>query len=263
MIDALVDAGKLFARPASVTFFVALLAVGVGLSFWRRGQRAARWYFVAVLMSYWVLASPAIAERLVQWEGGAYRPLASAADARGATMVVVLGAGNSTLRLGSLVINQVSLGGGLRVLEGARLYHLLDRPTILVSGGVTGRHDGARAEAEAMRDAIVGLGVPADHVMIESESKTTREEALVIARMLAGHKSQQPIVIVTSPTHMARSLGVFRAAGIDAIPSVAPIKPDHWSERHRWMPSEFGLLLLDSVVYDTAATVYYRVRGWM
>jgi uncharacterized SAM-binding protein YcdF (DUF218 family) len=262
MIDAFVDAAKLFARPASLTFFIALLAIGVALSFWRKTQRGARWYFAGVLVSYWVIASPACAERLVRWQGRAYRPLASAAESRGSKLVVVLGAGNSTMQFGDLVLNQVSLGAALRLLEGARLYRLLDRPTILVSGGVTGRVAGARAEAEAMRDAIVRLGVPADHVTIEAESKTTREEALAIARTLAG-QPPQPIVLVTSPTHMTRSLAVFRAAGLDAIPSAAPIKPDHWSEKYRWMPSDFGLLLFDSVVYDTAATLYYRLRGWM
>jgi uncharacterized SAM-binding protein YcdF (DUF218 family) len=262
MIEALVDAAKLLGRPASLTFFIALLAIGVALSFWRRTQRSARWYFAAVLLAYWVLASPACAERLVRWEGRGYRPLASAAEARGATLVVVLGAGNSTLQFGNMVLNQVSLAGALRLLEAARLYRLLDHPTILVSGGVTGRHQGARSEAEAMRDAAVDLGIPPDHVMIEAQSKTTREEALVIARMLAG-RPRQPMVLVTAPTHMARSLAVFRAAGLDAIPSAAPIKPDHWSEKYRWMPSDFGLLLFDSVLYDTAATLYYRVRGWI
>jgi len=262
MIEALVDGAKLFARPASLTFFIALLALGVLLQFRARTRRAARWYFLAMLVAYWVLASPACAERLVSWQGGRYRPIASAADAPGATLVVVLGAGNSTMQFGDLVLNQVSLGGALRLLEAARLYRLLDQPTILVSGGITGRQTGARSEAEAMRDAIEKLGVPPDHVAIEAESKTTREEAMVIARTLAGKKAQ-PIVLVTSPTHMARSLGVFRTAGLDVIPSAAPIKPDHWSEKNRWVPSDFGLLLFDSVVYDAAATVYYRLRGWM
>ena len=72
-----------------------------------------------------------------------------------------------------------------------------------------------------------------------------------------------PIVLVTSPTHMARSVAVFRAAGLDVVPSLAPFKPDHASESLRWMPSDLGLWHLDTVVYDIAATWYYRLRGWM
>ena len=230
---------KEFGRPSSLTFFAGTVGVGVALAFNRRTQRLARWYFVAVLATFWIVTSPACAERLVQWRDGGYRPLASAADARGATVVVVLGAGNQTIQSRGLTINQISLTGALRVLEGARLYQLLDRPTIIVSGGVTGHDEGARPEAEAMRDAILQLGVPADHVVIEAESKNTREEAIVIARMLAD-RPRQPIVLVTSSTHLPRSLAVFRAAGLDPVPSVAAYKSDHSLERLRWVPSDGG-----------------------
>jgi uncharacterized SAM-binding protein YcdF (DUF218 family) len=261
MIQAIVEPMKLLLRPSSVAFLIIVLAFGVALSFIRRTQKAARWYFVALLACYWIVAAPACAERLAMWEGGGYTPLADVAAARGATVVVVLGAGNSTIRWADSTLNQVSLSAALRVLEAVRLYRLLDRPTILVSGGITGRHEGARPEGEAMRDAVVQLGVPADHVVIEAESKTTRDEALVISRMLADRR-QQPIVLVTSPTHMPRSLAIFRAAGLDPVPSVAPLKPDHWAERFRWLPNELGLWLFDTVVYDAAASWYYRLRGW-
>jgi uncharacterized SAM-binding protein YcdF (DUF218 family) len=261
-MQTVVELLKQFARPMSVTFFIALLGAGVGLAFIRPARRLARWYFAALLVTTWIVTSPACAERLVQWRGGSYRPLASAADARGATVVVVLGAGNEMIRAHGLTLNQVSRAGALRVLEGARLYKLLDRPTIIVSGGVTGREEGMLPEAEAMRTAILQLGVPDDHVVIETESKTTRDEAILLARLLAD-RPRQPIVLVTSPTHMARSLAVFRAAGLDPVPSVAPFKSDHSLDRRRWIPNDLGLWLVDSVLYDTAADWYYRARGWV
>src|SRR5262249_62126562 len=95
MIDAVVDAAKQFAGPASLTFFIALLAVGVALSFWRRTQRGARWYFTAVLVSYWVLASPACAERLLGGGGPAGLPPARAAPPPGPRGGGPLGRGHS------------------------------------------------------------------------------------------------------------------------------------------------------------------------
>jgi uncharacterized SAM-binding protein YcdF (DUF218 family) len=261
-MQTIVEVLKQYARPTSVTFFIGLLSVGVALAFIRRTRWLARWYFAALLVTSWIVTSPACAERLVQWRGGSYRALASAADARGATVVVVLGSGNEMIQARGLTLNQVTQGGALRVLEGARLYTLLDRPTIIVSGGVTGREEGMRPEAEAMRTAILQLGVPDDHVVIETESKTTRDEAILVARLLADHP-RQPIVLVTSPTHMARALAVFRAAGLDPVPSVAPYKSDHSLDRRRFVPSNGGLGLVDSLVYDTAADWYYRARGWM
>jgi uncharacterized SAM-binding protein YcdF (DUF218 family) len=261
VIDLIVDFLKQFARPSSVTFLVVLLTAGVVLVFVRRTQRYARWYFAAVLAFYWIGTSPMFIERLISWQGGEYRPIAAAAEARGARTVVVLGAGNYTIRSRSLWLNELPVVAALRVIEGARLYALLDHPTVIVSGGITGRNEGARPEAEAMRIALVQLGVPADDIQVETESMNTRDEAAIVARMLAG-QARQPIVLVTSPTHMKRSLAVFRRAGLDAIPSAAAFKPDHTNERLRWMPSDTGLWLLDTAVYDFAATAYYSLRGW-
>jgi uncharacterized SAM-binding protein YcdF (DUF218 family) len=262
MIQQIVEVLKVIARPASITFIIGALAVGVALAFWRRSAQAARWYFAILLGGYWIVSTPACAERLVAAAGRPYVPLAAAADARGARTVIVLGAGNNTIQAGGLVLNQVTYEAGLRVLEGVRLYRLLDRPTVIVSGGVTGREEGARPEAEAMRAAAELLGVPRQDIVVEGESKTTREEAQIIARML-NSRIAQPVVLVTSGAHMGRSLAVFRAAGFDAIPSAAAYKSDHALERYRWAPNDLGLLLFQSVVYDTAAEIYYRLRGWI
>jgi uncharacterized SAM-binding protein YcdF (DUF218 family) len=261
-MQAFIDALKTGLRPSSLTFLVAALSIGVLLSFIRRTQRISRWYFAALLALFWIGSAPACAERLMRWQSGAYPPIVTAADARGATVVVVLGAGNVTIQAGGRSLNQLTSTAALRVLEGARLYHLLDHPTLIVSGGITRSEEGWRSEADAQRRAVLELGVPADHIIIEAESKTTHDEARVIAGMLAG-RERQPIVLVTSPTHMARSLAVFRAAGLDPIPSVASYKSEHSLERFRWAPNDTGLILFDNVVYDTVSTLYYRLRGWI
>jgi len=262
MIQQVVEVLKAIVRPASILFIIGVLAVGIALAFRRRTERAARWYFVAVVASYWALSTPACAERLIEWAGRPYVPIASAAEARGARIVVVLGAGNNTIQSRGFVLNQVTEDAALRVLEGARLYRLLDRPTMLVSGGITGTDAGSAPEGEALRRAAETLGVDPRDIVVENESKNTREEAIVIARMLAG-RNARPIVLVTSATHMARALGVFRAAGFDPVPSASAYKSDHSLERYRWAPNDLGLLLFQSFVYDEAAQFYYRARGWM
>jgi len=262
VIQAVVDALKQFARPTSITFLLGALAVGLALLLLKRAQRAARWYFAALLAFYWIVSTPAVIEPILRWEQARYRPIATAADARGAHLIVVLGAGNATIQAAGQSLNFVPWAAALRLLEAARLYRLLDRPTIIVSGGITQRDAGARSEGDAMRMAILQLGVPADRIVVEAESKTTREEATVIARMLSG-RPKQPVLIVTAATHMPRALAVFRVAGLDPVPAVAPYKSDHSFERRRWLPSDLALLMFDRLVYDTAATAYYRLRGWV
>ena len=258
MIQIAIDGLKRLG-PASFRFHLVVLAVGVGLAFLPRTKRIARWYFAAVLAGYWIVASPACAERLAMWKGAGYHAIASPEEARGARTIIVLGAGNYFTQSSGRSINQVSSDGALRLLEAARLYDLLDRPTIVVSGGITQREKGAPSEADAMRTAILGLGVAPDHVVVEAESKTTADEARILSQTRA--LLEGPIVLVTSPTHMSRALAVFRAAGFDAIPSVSPYKSEHALERLRWVPAEAGLLLFQSVVYDGAAGLYYRARN--
>jgi uncharacterized SAM-binding protein YcdF (DUF218 family) len=261
VIEAFVDFLKTFARPSSITVVIGFLALGAVLAWSKRTQRAVRWYLLGVFALFWILGTPACAERFVQWEGGGYQPLQSKAEARGASTVVILGAGNATIQARGFTINQVSWLAALRIIEGARLYHLLDRPTIIASGGITDKDRDARPEAEGMKTALVQLGVPADHVVLETESKNTHDEATIVARMLGARRSE-PIVVVTSPTHMRRALAVFRSVGLDAIPSVAPYKSDHGFERLRGLPNDGGLLLSDIAIYDAMATIYYQLRGW-
>ena len=158
MIQQVVEVLKVIGRPASITFILFVLAVGVALAFRRRTERGARWYFVAVVAAYWVLSTPACAERLVEWAGRPYVPLAAAAEARGARIVVVLGAGNNTIQSRGFVLNEVTEEAALRVLEAVRLYRLLDRPTILVSGGITGREVGSAPEGDALRLRVNRFG---------------------------------------------------------------------------------------------------------
>jgi uncharacterized SAM-binding protein YcdF (DUF218 family) len=261
MIQAFVELLKQFARPTSVTFLVAVLIAGVVLAFNRRTQRTARWYLAALLAFFWLASTPAIVESLLVRAQARYRPIATIADARGARTVVVLGAGNATIQAGGRSLNLPTWAVALRLLEGARLYHLLDRPTVIVSGGITRREPGARSEADAMRSALLDLGVPSDHFVIEAESKTTRDEALVIARMLSD-KRTPPIALVTSATHMPRALAVFRAAGLEPIPAVAQYKSEHSLEHLRWLPNDLAFVMFDGLVYDTAASWYYWLRGW-
>jgi uncharacterized SAM-binding protein YcdF (DUF218 family) len=113
-----------------------------------------------------------------------------------------------------------------------------------------------------MQQLILRLGVPAERVLLETESKNTREEALVIGRMLAG-RGGRPVVLVTSPTHMRRALAVFGAQGITAIASPSRYVSDDSWRTGRWVPNNQALALVDTVIYDQAAWLYYWWRGWL
>jgi uncharacterized SAM-binding protein YcdF (DUF218 family) len=70
------------------------------------------------------------------------------------------------------------------------------------------------------------------------------------------------VILVTSETHMRRSLGTFRAQGIQAVPAIArepaPVMP--WIA---WIiPTEGGLQRAADVWHEIIGLGYYLVRGW-
>jgi uncharacterized SAM-binding protein YcdF (DUF218 family) len=258
----MLDFLKEFMRPAHLACMLALLTPGVVLLFIPSLARLGRRWVAAVIVFYLTLSSPVGTGLLVRTLSNGYRPLASASDAHGATVVVVLGAGSVNLRAGGRQLSSVTMEAGLRVLEAARLFELLNGPLVIASGGVTEHDANAAPESLAIRRALIELGVPADRILLESESKNTRDEATMIKQMLAA-RGVTNFVLVTSPLHMRRSMLTFEREGMHPIASPAALVPDRSRESSWLLPSDLWLQLGDSAIYEWLARAYYWSRGWL
>ena len=249
-------------RPANLGCILLLLTPGTVLLFVPSLARWGRRWLAAVLLCYLAISSEIGAGLLTRTLTGRYVPLASAAEARGARAIVVLGSGSVNLRARGRQLSSVNRDAGLRVLEAARLFDLLHEPIVIVSGGVT-EHDAAAApESMALQRALADLGVRADRIVLESESKNTRDEAVVIKRMLV-ERGLTDFVLVTSPLHMRRSMLAFEQQGMHPVPSPSLLVPEHSSQRNRLLPSELSLQVSDAVLYEWLARGYYWCRGWL
>jgi uncharacterized SAM-binding protein YcdF (DUF218 family) len=237
------------------------IGIGVALLYGRQTTRWGRRWLLAWLLGYWAISTAVgswvIAAPLVHGQ----TRLESAAGARGAQAIVVLGGGIFSRSAGDLAVDDL-MASGLRVLEGVRLYRLLGNPLLIVSGGNAQRVLPPRPESSALRAVAIGLGVPADRVVEDRQSLTTREQALVLSRVLADRHIER-FVLVTSPLHMRRSLAAFRAAGLDPIPSASELRdvPDDafWT----LVPDRNSLQVSDGATYEYLAFVYYWWRGWL
>jgi len=164
-------------------------------------------------------------------------------------------------------ISTVTMDAGLRVLEAARLFELLkgpavEGPEIIASGGVT-EHDAAAApEAAALRRALLDAGIPENRIVLESESKNTRDEVVIVKRMLAERRVTS-FVLVTSPLHMRRSMLAFEQQGMRPIPSPALLVPEVANPRPAWLPSSLWLGIADDAIYEWLARGWYWWNGWL
>jgi uncharacterized SAM-binding protein YcdF (DUF218 family) len=251
-------------QPASITFMLLLLVVGVALLYTKRPSvaRLGRWWLTATLFAYWVISCPAGVGLLTRTVAGNYRPLALAEEARGAQAVVLLSAGTETVRAAGGRLPMVKFQTALRALETARVYRLLGNPLVIVSGGST--KAGAPPESDAMQIAVVALGVPPNRVAADSESANTHQEAAILKRMLR-ERGIDKFVIVTSPVHMGRSLAAFAAEGLHPIPSASPLYEDRGTANGMFplRPNDTSLEVGNAVIYEWCARAYYWWKGWV
>lgn len=247
--------------PGSVPFLIVGLAAGAVLLFWPATRRWARRWLVALAVAYWLLASIPVASLLAWGLAFNYRPIESPADLHGATAIVLLGGGNTLVSGRTSRLYLPSAWSANRVLEAARLYHLMGDPLVISSGGIT-IHRNGESEAAGMKDLLIRFGVPADRIILEERSHNTREEALYVPPMLRAHGIDR-FALVTSPIHMRRALGAFRATGAHPIPAVATQRFSIHNEWWVMVPTGQGLELGEAVAHEYLGWVYYLARGWL
>ncbi len=258
------DIIKNYLVPGSISFFIIALALGVALLYGGdRLKRLGRAWLTFLAVLYWALSTWVVADALAAGLIGGYRPLATQADAKGATTIVVLSVGSTAYSVNGQEVPELGKDSAFNVLEASRVYRLLDKPLVVASGGAGDPATPRAADSEMMRDSLVKLGVPADRILLESKSQNTREQATFTAELLK-KRGVKTIVLVTAPEHMSRAASTFVALGLTVVPSISAFKaPERGPLWERLRPSRGALLQSDWAVYEYLARAYYWLQGWV
>ena len=135
-----------------------------------------------------------------------------------------------------------------RAGHAAGLYARGEVGVVIPTGGV-GEHP--PSEAEVMAKILKEGGVPDDKILLEGRARNTGESARFVAA-LARERGLEDLVVVTDPLHCVRTVGAFRAEGMDAWASPAYGSP-MWRN---------GGLRRGQFLREAAAIVGYGVRRW-
>lgn len=106
--------------------------------------------------------------------------------------------------------------GQARTTHAARCYHQGRRCLVLATGGKVDPSQPGPPCAEPMGDLLRQLGVHRDDVLIETESRTTFENARESARLLAG-RGVTRILLVSNGWHLARAVPCFQKQGLGVV----------------------------------------------
>jgi uncharacterized SAM-binding protein YcdF (DUF218 family) len=249
---------RFFFSASGVVFVLVAAAAWV----WRRPQSArARRFLFSAAAGYALIstyAAPALVSRALT---AGYHKFTAPEAPHGVTALVVLGAGTHTVGgwAGSATI--MSDVEAARVLEAWRVFRLIRPAVVITSGGSPTPDDRSTPSGLNMHDELVRLGIPDTQIIVEIASRDTHDSAVAIPPMLRT-KGIEHLVLVTSDTHMLRSLGTFRAQGWNAVPAIAPDPNLDRKWYDRILPSPYGLDLSQQVTHEIVGLSYYWLRGW-
>lgn len=273
MIFFLVKTLSVFVYPIGMAF----LLVGSGISgwLWGRRQRTQNWgkrAAAAGLAVLYIFSNGLVAEQLARSLERQHLPPDPMRRADG---VIVLGGGVSP-RAFPRQTAEVGEAGD-RLLYGAHLLRKGVAKWMVYSAAGADLSYALDTEAEATEQLLQGMDLAEGQVIIARGSRNTRENATQ-SLPFAVERNAKTVLLVTSASHMPRSLRIFKkqakAIGLEGL-EIIPAPCDYaFIDRDRYPPWYFQLAMwflptsasLDTstrIVHEYYGMAYYWLRGWI
>jgi uncharacterized SAM-binding protein YcdF (DUF218 family) len=225
---------------------------------WVSNRRLVNVLTVLTLLLY-LFCTPAVsyfAKGTLEWR---YPPLTKRPDDTQAIVVLSAGIVPPDAIRPRARLNYASL---TRCLRAAELYHAGPPCKVLLTGG---KVDPARlgpSLADAMRDFMLRLGVREEDMLLETQSRSTYENAQQSAQLLRQHNLQSTILLVTDATHLRRGVLCFAAQGIPVVPAGCRYRATEfpWSV-FTFLPSADAADSNQEVFHEWLGLTWYWVKG--
>jgi uncharacterized SAM-binding protein YcdF (DUF218 family) len=234
-----------------------ILIIGSFLLWFTKKRRAGK-IFVSVSAALLILFSygplPDLLLRPLEYK---YPPLLGVKHLPEIRWIVVLGGGHTSDP--QMPANSQLGGSSLsRLVEGIRLHNSLPGSKLILSGGVI--YD-PEPEAKVLADVALALRVDRKNLVLESLSKDTEGEAVLIQKMVG----KNPFVLVTSAAHMPRSMALFRKLGMQptAAPTDYAVKERQGEEISPgiFFPGVGELRKMETAIYEYLALAWAKLRN--
>jgi uncharacterized SAM-binding protein YcdF (DUF218 family) len=245
------------AHPLSAT--LGLLGLAILLLFLQR-RRSAIFLLLVAFVGTWLLATPAISQRLMQSLESRYPPTTidriPTADA-----IVVLGGGVDPK---APPRNGPNLNHGAdRIWFGAQLYAAGKAPMVITTGMRPYTDEGQTAAA-AGAEVLQAFGVPEDAIVAPGTSLRTRTDAEVVQEIVE-REGLGRVLLVTSALHMPRSMATFRKAGVRVFPAPTDFEvvQSPAAGTYPWLPGSEAFWQSGRAIHEYIGIAWYRWKGWI
>jgi len=252
---------ELFIDPIALIFVLALLVTCLSLVM-RGGkflQRTVQLFSIALLALLLLAAAPSIVNPLLDHTESLVHSPDSCRSID--SPLVVLSGGVSSAVKSADDLSKIYEATFVRMVEAIAVLQKQEAtsPVYLLGGS---QRNGV-AEADVMRSFFVMAGIAEERLILERESVNTAASAIALATLMKVDASEsQPIRLLTSALHMARSKAVFASNGFD----VCPIAVDRRAVKNvawfRLVPQSTALRKFDELLHEWVGMLYYRLKGY-
>lgn len=232
-----------------------LLFSGLVLMWLGTRRRASGGLLLLGTMTAMVFAAAPAANLLLDPLESRYDPLRAMQGLEDVQYVVVLGGGHrSDIRMTpTMRLSPASLA---RLVEGVRVHRFLSESSLVFTGGAI---FDAVPHARVMADAAEELGEVGPVILLDYP-KDTAEEMLALRGVLAEGES---FVLVTSASHMPRSMALAHAAGLNPVPAPTDFlvrRSGAATHPGEFFPSAAAMHRSERAVYEYLGLIWARIR---
>ncbi len=150
---------------------------------------------------------------------------------------------------------------GERVVAMLLLAHRFPHTRIVFSGGSGNLIGEAEPEAPYAKKLLEGIGLAGDRFIFEDASRTTWENA-IYTRDLVKPKPGERWLLVTSASHMPRSVGTFRQVGFEVEAFPVDWQTNGWGDAVQFFRRlSMGLARADTAMREWSGLVVYWLSG--
>ncbi len=236
---------------------IGLLMALLNNNAWKRRRIIRNTLLIALLFS-----SPFIFNTVAKWWEP---PMISMQSVENHDVAIVLG-GFTRTGLHRVDDRYVASAANPRITTAIELYKLGKVKKILITSG-----DGAvfrlveEPEADLVKTFLLRIGIPENDILIENKSKNTRENAIFTKQNLDNQYPNAKCLLITSASHMPRSLGCFAKAGLSCTAFPTDNKAERITNEPRtWLtPDPEYVLFWQFFIKEWIGIGVYKLMGYV
>lgn len=151
-----------------------------------------------------------------------------------------------------------------RLVDAVQIYKAKKAKKILFTGGSGSLFASEIREADLAEKILLGLGVPKEDILIERESRNTKDNAVESAKIIRERKFRK-LILVTSAFHMTRAAALFQKEGLDFVSFPTDFKTPSFAEPalELWLPSPGYLEMSQLAIKEWIGIIVYKFKGYL